>query len=228
MKPARPWMLVHLKIIWQFHAHPVHQKVSRFFGSRYIGDDFFLGLNLVSFNRAVVPLFELSFLTKSQTLASALKQKFLSVCQKRFNKLKKYQYKENKLTKWLLLHTGSGFQWYRTYERGYETSGSPLRFMLRRPSLVECVSVLHGTGVYKASIFFICQYVQPCLSKNPKYTFYTIKSSLTLACYSSCKQLSLIWNRHGLECSRIWKLSGNFIKKCRDFLGLDILGTTFF
>jgi hypothetical protein len=42
---------------------------------------------------------------------------------------------------------GFGFQCYRTYERGYETSGSPLRFMLRRSSLVECVSVLHGTSV---------------------------------------------------------------------------------
>ena len=31
MKPARPWMLAHLKIFWQFHP-----KVSR-----YIGDDFF-------------------------------------------------------------------------------------------------------------------------------------------------------------------------------------------
>ena len=31
----------------------------------------FLRPNLVSFNRAVVPLFELSFLTKSQTLTSA-------------------------------------------------------------------------------------------------------------------------------------------------------------
>ena len=71
MKPARPWMLAHLKIIWQFHAHPVQQKVSRFFGPRYIGDDFFLGPNLVSFNRAVVPLLELSFLTKSQKLTSA-------------------------------------------------------------------------------------------------------------------------------------------------------------
>ena len=43
--------------------------------------------------------------------------------------------------------------------------------------------------------------------------------------------LKLIWNRHGHECSRIWKLSGNCtqcIKKCRDFLGRDILGTTFF
>jgi hypothetical protein len=48
MKPARPWILAHLKIIWQLHA--VHQKVSRFFGPRYIGDDFFLGPNLVSFN----------------------------------------------------------------------------------------------------------------------------------------------------------------------------------
>ena len=40
------------------------------------------------------------------------------------------------------------------------------------------VSVLHGTCL---QIFFSHQYVQPCLSKNPKYTFYTIKSSLTLA-----------------------------------------------
>jgi hypothetical protein len=58
--------------------------------------------------------------------------------------------------------------------------GSPLRFMLRRSSLVECVSVLHGTCLQSAEFFFIHQYVQPCLSKKPKYTFYTIKSSLTL------------------------------------------------
>ena len=41
----------------------------------------------------------------------------------------------------------------------------------------------------------------------------------------------LIWNWRGHECSRIWKLSGKCtqcIKKCRDFLGRDILGTTFF
>ena len=49
--------------------------------------------------------------------------------------------------------------------------GSPLRFMLRRSSLVECVSVLHGTCLQCAEFFFIHQYVQPCLSKNPKYTF---------------------------------------------------------
>jgi hypothetical protein len=53
MKRAWPWMLTNLKIIWQFHAHPVHQKVSRYFGPRYIGDDFFLVPNLVSFNRTV-------------------------------------------------------------------------------------------------------------------------------------------------------------------------------
>ena len=41
MKQARPWLVANLKIIWQFHAHPVNQKVSRFFGPRYIGDDFF-------------------------------------------------------------------------------------------------------------------------------------------------------------------------------------------
>ena len=32
-------------------------------------------------------------------------------------------------------------------------------------------------------LFFLRQNVQPCLLKNPKYTFYTIKSSLKLAYY---------------------------------------------
>jgi hypothetical protein len=50
-------MLANLKIIWQFHAHPVHKKVSRFFGPRYIGDDFFLEPNLVSFNRKLRTVF---------------------------------------------------------------------------------------------------------------------------------------------------------------------------
>ena len=70
-------MLLHLKIIWQFHAHPVHQKVSR-----YIGDDFFLGPNLVSFNRAVVPyeISKVNFRVETKIL--------VSICQKRFNKLK--------------------------------------------------------------------------------------------------------------------------------------------
>jgi hypothetical protein len=67
------------------------------------------------------------------------------------------------------------------YERGYETSGSPLRVMLRRSSLVECVT--RNRCLQSVDFFFIRQYVQSCLSKNPKYTFYTIKRSLTLAYY---------------------------------------------
>jgi hypothetical protein len=44
--------------------------------------------------------------------------------------------------------------------------GSPLRFMLKRSSLVECVSVLHGTCLQCVKKKFIRQYVQPCLSKK--------------------------------------------------------------
>ena len=129
-------MLAHLKIIWQFH-----QKVSRFFGPRYIGDNFFRAESSLiqsscrSFIRVIVP-----------------------------------------------------------YERGYETSGSPLRFMLRRSSLVKCVSVLPGNRcLQNVEFFFLRQYVQPCLLKNPKYTFYTIKSSLisshiTTFFNSSCRR----------------------------------------
>jgi hypothetical protein len=39
-------MLANLKIIWQFHAHPVHQEVSRYFGPRYIGDNVVIYGNL--------------------------------------------------------------------------------------------------------------------------------------------------------------------------------------
>ena len=65
-------MLAHLKIILQFHAHPVHQKVSRFFGLRYIGDDFFLGPNLVSFNRVIVPyeISKVNFRVETKILVS--------------------------------------------------------------------------------------------------------------------------------------------------------------
>jgi hypothetical protein len=65
-------MLVILKIIWQFHTHPVHQKVSRFFGPRYIGDNLFLGPNLVSFNRAVVPyeISKVNFRVEAKNLVS--------------------------------------------------------------------------------------------------------------------------------------------------------------
>jgi hypothetical protein len=64
MKQAWPWMLANLKMFWLFHAHPVHQQVSWFCVLRYIGDDFFLGPNLVSFNRIVVP-YEISKVNKN-------------------------------------------------------------------------------------------------------------------------------------------------------------------
>jgi hypothetical protein len=95
--------------------------------------------------------------------------------------------------------------------------------VLRRSSLVECFSLLHGTGVYKASnFFFIHQYVHPCLSKNPKYTFYTIKSSLTLA-YEAGTAMNARASENYLSNFKLIQC----IKKCRDFLGRDILGTTF-
>ena len=54
--------------------------------------------------------------------------------------------------------------------------------MLRKSSLVECVSVLHGTCLQGVKFFFIRQYMcSHVCQKNPNYTFYTIKSSLTLA-----------------------------------------------
>ena len=64
-------MLANLKIIWQFQVHPVHQKVSRFFGPRYIGDDFFRA-ELVSFNRTVVPyaMSKVSFRVETKILVS--------------------------------------------------------------------------------------------------------------------------------------------------------------
>ena len=54
---------------------------------------------------------------------------------------------------------------------------SPLRLMLRRSSLVECVSVLHGTCLQCAENKYIHQYVKPC-EEIPRYTLLTIKSSL--------------------------------------------------
>jgi hypothetical protein len=71
-------MLAHLKIIWQFHAHPVHQKVSRFFGPRYIGDDFFRAESSLiqsscrSFIRVIVPyeILKVNFRVETKILVS--------------------------------------------------------------------------------------------------------------------------------------------------------------
>ena len=165
-------MLANLKIIWQFHAHPEYQKVSRFFGPRYIGDDFFQG-------RIQSHSIKLSFLVKSQKLTSAQKQKFLSVCQKRFNKLKNINIHVSK--------TSYQNDFYYTRGPGFSgigrtREGTRLRITFALYVKKIFVSlVCYTERVYKVSNFFFRQYVQLCLSKNPKYTFYTIKSSLMLA-----------------------------------------------
>ena len=146
-------MLAHLKIIWQFHAHPVHQKVSRYFGPGYIGDDFFQGPNLISFNRAVVPLFELSFLTKSQKLASAQKQKILSVCQKRFNKLKNINISKtaNKMT--FITH---GFRVSVVSDVRERVRYFRITFALYvKKIFISCVLVCYTERVYKTQNFFL-------------------------------------------------------------------------
>jgi hypothetical protein len=128
MKPAWPWMLAHLKIIWQFY-----QKVSRFFGPRYIGDDFFLGPNLVSFNRA-------GFFNKHGWTYCRSK-KNSTFC--------KHRFPGNTLT--------------------------------------------HSTNEDLLNI----------KRKGDPEVLYRL---------SYVRYLQRIWNRHGHECSLIWKLSGNFIE----------------
>jgi hypothetical protein len=72
-------MLAHLKIDWQFHTHPVHQKVSRFFGPRYIGDDFYfraesslIQSSCRSFIRVIVPyeISKVNFRVETKNLVS--------------------------------------------------------------------------------------------------------------------------------------------------------------
>ena len=75
-------MLTHLKIIWQFHAHPVHQKGSRLFGPRYIGDDFFKAESSLiqsscrSFIRVIVPyeISKVNFHVETKILVSMLEE----------------------------------------------------------------------------------------------------------------------------------------------------------
>jgi hypothetical protein len=65
-------MLANLKIISQFHSHPVHQISVDIFGPRYIGSDLFLGPNLVSFNRTFVPyeISKVNFRVETKILVS--------------------------------------------------------------------------------------------------------------------------------------------------------------
>ena len=68
-----------------------------------------------------------------------------------------------------------------------------------------CLCVTRNRCLQSVDFFYIRHYVQPCLSKNPKYTFYTIKSSLTLAyeCYFKTK-IQLIF---GYEILKIYLFS---------------------
>jgi hypothetical protein len=67
-------MLVNLKIICQFQAHPVHQNSVEIFWTEIYRGRLFLGSNLVLFNRTLVP-YEIS---KRQKLTSTQKKNFLS------------------------------------------------------------------------------------------------------------------------------------------------------
>ena len=68
-------MLANLKIIWQFHAHPVHQSVEIFWAEIYQGR-LFLGPNLVSFDRTVVSyeISKVNFRVETKILVSMSEQ----------------------------------------------------------------------------------------------------------------------------------------------------------
>jgi len=53
-------MLANLKIIYQFHAHPVHQNSVEIIWAEIYRGRLFLGSNLVSFNRTLVVPYEIS------------------------------------------------------------------------------------------------------------------------------------------------------------------------
>ena len=145
--------------------------MSRFFGPRYIGDDFFLWSNLVSFNRTLVVPYEIS------KVSFHAENVFLSVCQKRFNKLKNINISKTSYQNDFYYTQGPGFSGI-----GRTRESTRLRITFAHYVKKIFVSlVCYTERVYKVSKKYFHQYVQLRLSKNPKYTFYTIKSSLMLA-----------------------------------------------
>jgi hypothetical protein len=74
--------------------------------------------------------------------------------------------------------------------------------MLRRSSLVECVSVLHGTGVYKASNFFlfislcihVCQ-LQPVIPRGKIFKLYSFLNILICHTY-------VVWYKYLAELTK--------------------------
>ena len=101
-------------------------------------------------------------------------------------------------------------------------------------NLYSVVSWLPLVGI----IFFRSQVsnrklLRKSISTRLKQAVLQISCVFTAWLFTQIHHNIIIWNRHGHECSCIWKLSGNFtliqcIKKCQDFLGRDILGTIFF
>jgi hypothetical protein len=80
---------------------------------------------------------------------------------------------------WFYMRALASSLWYNMCnERGYETSGSHLRIMLRRSSLVECVSVLHGTCLQSVEKKIVQQVSRSHVCQKSKYTFYTTKNKL--------------------------------------------------
>jgi hypothetical protein len=87
---------------------------------------------------------------------------------------------------------------------------------------------IYYTWYFQWTLLFECRLIVTeccCFKPADSFLYYIYKKETHKV---TCLFISVIWNRHGHECSCIWKWSGNFIKKCRDFLGRDILGTTFF
>ena len=139
MKQARPWKLPNLKIIWQFHAHPVHQNSVEIFWAEVYRERFFLGSNLVSFNRILVVPYEISkvnFHTEKKNSCQYVRRDLI------YLKIAISVEQANKIT--FITH-GFRVSVVSDVRERVRNLTSPLRFMLRRSSLVECVSVLHGT-----------------------------------------------------------------------------------
>ena len=72
---------MYLKIICQFHAHPVHQNSVEIFWADIYQKRLVSGSNLVSVNQTLVVPYEISKVNFDA------EKKLLSVCQKRFNKI---------------------------------------------------------------------------------------------------------------------------------------------
>ena len=74
-------MLANLKMICQFHAHPVHQTSVEIIWAEINRGRLFSGSRLVSLNRTLVVPYEIS------KVNFHTEKYFLSVCQKRFNRI---------------------------------------------------------------------------------------------------------------------------------------------